>query len=91
MTFDSRIHSISRTISFLSSVVASGEQHSVATSNAILQSMEDLNALLEQMEEMADTVSDLSAYVQFLLEAHHLWSEEGSYTFPDGSTWYAVQ
>jgi hypothetical protein len=30
---------------------------------------------------------DLQAKIRFLLETHKLWSEDGTYSFPDGDTW----
>lgn len=34
---------------------------------------------------------DLIAKVVYLLTAHELWSENGTFTFPDGETWARLE
>ena len=47
--------------------------------------------LKEYKGELGIENFDLIAKVVYLLTAHELWSEDGTYTFPDGETWAKLE
>lgn len=40
---------------------------------------------------MSMEIRDLEDKIRFLLDTYDLWSEEGTYTFPDGDTFYSFE
>jgi hypothetical protein len=72
---------------------ADGYDHILALNRAFVfgQQSSEVAAAIETLsnvtkEDLVRELGELNSYVFDLLNRHHLWSEEGTYTFPDGNT-----
>jgi len=41
-----------------------------------------------RLEYLKEAIQDHIGYVEFLLNTYNLWSTEGTFTFPNGETFY---
>lgn len=56
--------------------------------NALVDAYEEVLDLAQYIRQVLEEWPEIHMRTEYLLDTYNLWSEDGTFTFPDGETWH---